>query len=131
MARMILVSLCAWIGGLVAYESWLHLAWGQTMGGDWKAVVFWSGVAFGIAASVVYAPAMFLLRKILGGYKPVVWFPIVASMLSVVPTAIIMIVHGGSFADLLSPEARVFYVMFASVGVIFGLGYAMNREAAV
>ncbi len=126
---MTLVSLCAWLIGLVVYESWLRLVWRQGIGGDWEAVAFWSGIAFAVAVVVVYAPAMLVLRKILGGYKPVVWFPLVASMLGIVPTMIILIVHGGGFGDLLSPEATVFYVMFASVGAVFGLGYALNREA--
>ncbi len=126
---MTLVSICAWLIGLAVYEGWLRLVWRQSVGGDWAAVAFWSGLAFAIAALVVYGPAMFALRKILGGYKPVVWFPLVGSMLGIVPAAMIMTVFGGRFSDLLSPEASLFYVMFASVGTMFGLGYAFNREA--
>ena len=128
---MTLVGISAWLIGLVAYESWLRVVWRQSMGGDWEAVVFWSGLAFAVAALVVYTPAMFVLRKILGGYKPLVWFPLVASTLGIVPTAIILTVQGGSFGfgDLISPEATVFYVMFTSAGVTFGLGYALNRKA--
>ena len=29
---------------------------------------------------------------------------------------------------LLSPEASLFYVMFTAVGVVFGLGYALDRQ---
>jgi hypothetical protein len=129
MVRMILVTICAWLVGLVTYESWLRIVWRQSMGGDWAAVVFWSGVVFAVAALAVYAPAMLVLRKLLGGYKPVLWFSIVASMLGVLPTAIILTVHGGGFGDLISAEAIVFYVMFVSAGVTFGLGYALNRKA--
>jgi len=53
---MIPVSVVAWLGGLAAYEGWLRIAWGQTMGSEWTAVAFLSALAFGVAAVVVYAP---------------------------------------------------------------------------
>ena len=128
--RMIYASVAAWLVGLAVYEGWLRVAWGQSMGADWTSVAFASAQAFGVTVIVVYAPAMVFLRKRLGGYKPVVWFPAVASLLGVVPTAIIMFVWGGRVQDLFSPEASVFYVMFAAAGVVFGLGYALNRREA-
>jgi hypothetical protein len=125
---MIPVSVVAWLVGLAAYEGWLRIAWGQSMGGDWTAVAFRSAVAFGVAAAVVYVPAMLLLRSKLGGYKPVAWFPLLASVLGVVPTAIITFLWGGGIRGLFSAEASIFYIMFTAVGAVFGLGYALNRR---
>ena len=98
------------------------------MGSEWTAVAFWSALTFGVAAVVLYAPAMLFLRMKLRGYRPVVWFPLLASILGIVPTAMIIFLWGGGLRSLFSAEASIFYVMFTVVGVVFGLGYALNRE---
>ena len=125
--RMIPVSVVAWIAGMAAYEAWLRLAWGQSLGADGTAVAVWSFLSFGAAAVVVYAPAMLLLRRALGGYKPIGWFPLLAAILGVVPTGLIVLFWGGGLRGLVSVEASIFYVMFTVVGLVFGLGFAMNR----
>ncbi|HEY2956454.1 MAG TPA: hypothetical protein VGK89_14540 [Candidatus Eisenbacteria bacterium] len=128
MRRLTLVGVCAWLVGLVAYEGWLRIVWRESMGADRGAVMFSSAIAFGIALPVVYAPAMWALRKILGGHRPVGWFPLVAAPLGFVPAAIVVAAQGGTPRDLLSAEAGAFYVMFACAGAVFGAGYALGRE---
>lgn len=86
------------------------------MGSDWTFVAFWSALAFGLAALLVYAPIMSLVRRKLGGYTPVAWFPTLACLLGVVPTAVITFVHGGGIRGLFSAEASAFYIMFAAGG---------------
>jgi hypothetical protein len=98
------------------------------MGAEWKVVALSSALAFVVAVPLVYLPAMMLVRRALRGYRPLVWFPIVAALVGVVPTAFIMFAWGGGIEDLFSPEASIFYVMFLVVGVVFGLGYALGRD---
>ena len=128
--RMIWVSAAAWLVGIVAYEAWLRVAWEQSMGSEWRAVAFWSALAFAVAVPLVYLPAMILVHQILGGYKPVIWFPLIAAVLGVVPTAIITLSWGGRLRSLFSAEASIFYVMFSVVGAVFGFGYALRRQVA-
>jgi hypothetical protein len=130
MMRNVVTTAMAWLLGLVAYEAWLRIVWHQSMGGDWKAVVIWSALAFAVIAPILYFPAMRIVRARLGGYRPIAWFPLVAAALGVVPTAIIVLIWGGGLRGLLSPEASIFYVMFLIVGGVFGLGYAIRRPDA-
>jgi hypothetical protein len=125
--RMVLVGCSAWIAGLVAYESTLRVIWRQSMGADWRSVVFWSALALIVVAPLVYTPAMFGLRKILKGYRPLAWFPSIGALLASVPTAIVIFTWGGGLHDLISPEAIAFDAMFAVFGLVFGLGFALNR----
>ena len=127
---MVSVGFCAWIVGLVAYESYLRLVWRQSMGTEWRAVAFWSALVLIVVAPLVYTPAMFLLRKALNGYRPLAWFPFVASLLALLPTAMITLAWGGGPRDFVSPEALAFDAMFVVFGLVFGLGFALNRKRA-
>jgi hypothetical protein len=42
----------------------------------------------------------------------------------VLPTALIVYSSGGNLAALVSPEAGLFYLMFATAGVVSGFGLA-------
>jgi len=124
--RMVFVSCFAWIPGLVAHESLLRLAWRQSMGGDWKAVAFWSALALVILAPLVYTPTMFVLRTVLKDSRRTMWFSTVGALLAPIPTAIIVFAWGGNSHGLISEEAIPFHVMFAVFGVIFGIGFALR-----
>lgn len=126
--RIVLAAFVGWAAGFVAYEVTLRLVWHQSMGGDWAAVAYWSGVALSISTLLVYTPAMMLVRSLLGGYRPVIWFPLVAAALGVIPTILIFLAQGGNVGSWTTPEARLFYVFFGLFGVIFGLGYAIGRN---
>jgi hypothetical protein len=101
------------------------------MGSDWPATALWSALALGIATPTIYLPAMWFVRIRLRGYRPVMWFLVVAAALGVIPTAMIILMWGGGVTGLLTPEASTFYVMFVVVGCIFGLGYAIKRGDVV
>jgi hypothetical protein len=125
--RYVLTTVAAWLLGLAAYEAWLRLAWRQSMGGDSRAVAFWSGVALALTAPTIYLPALRVVRGCLRGYRPTLWFPLVGAALGVLPTALIVLIWGGGLRSLVSPEAVVFYVMFVVVGGVIGFGYAFRR----
>ena len=100
------------------------------------AVLFWSFVASLFAFALSYLPAMFLLRRLLRGYKPAAAFPVAASLVFVLPAAFILGMFStdgsGFLRSLVSPEALLFYCMFVAVGVTFGLGFVWCfRKAAI
>jgi hypothetical protein len=128
--RYVATTATAWLVGLMAYEAWLRTVWRQSMGGDWKAVAFWSALAFAATVPIIFFPAMRIVRARLRGYRPILWFPLVSAALGVVPTTLILMMWGGGLSGLLTPEASIFYVMFLIVGVVFGLGYAIKRGDA-
>ena len=130
--QMTIVALVAWVAGLVAYFGALLLIYGEPLAwsGDTKAVLFWSAVAFGISFVVFYLPALHGVRRVLGGVAPRWPFPVIAGALGVVPTAAIAFFNGGNLRSLISQEAFLFYIMFAAVGLVVGIGYAVVHRTA-
>ena len=129
--KLAIVYIVSWLVGVAVYLSSLYLIYGQTAeGADLSAVLFWSFGAALLAFPLIYLPIMFLLRRLLRGYKPAVAFPAVASLIFVIPTAFILGIfslgNGGFLRSLLSPEASLFYCMFVAVGVSFGLGFVWS-----
>jgi hypothetical protein len=111
------------MAGLLAYVGALGVIWHQAISrGDFVAVMLWSGVAYGLSLLVVYLPVLRGLRRILPGARPRWPFPLVAVLLGVVPTALVFFFNGGQLRHALTPEAMLFYVMFAAVGLVLGLG---------
>jgi hypothetical protein len=123
--KLILLLLTAWLAGLAAYVGALALFYRQPISsGDLSAVGLWSFVAFALAFFVLYLPALFALRRLLQGVRFLWPFPLLAVLLGVVPTSLILFYWGGGLRALLSPEASLFYAMFAVVGVVVGFGFA-------
>jgi hypothetical protein len=124
--KIILVFLTAWVIGLAAYLGALALIYRQSISaGDFSAVLIWSLLAFVIAFCVLYLPALFGLRWWLRGVRPLWPFPLLAVLLGIVPTALIVFLWSGGLRSLLSPESSLFYAMFATVGVVVGVGFAL------
>ena len=123
--RVCVVFLAAWLAGLVAYVGALGLLCGQSISsGDLSAVLFSSLLAFAVAFAALYVPVLSGLRRLLHGVRPLWPFPVVAALLGVIPTALIVFFGGGNLGALMSPEAGLFYLMFAAAGAVGGLGLA-------
>jgi hypothetical protein len=118
---------------LAAYFLALLLIYGEPLAwsGDTKAVLLWSAVAFGASFVVLYIPALHAVRRVLGGVSPRWPFPVLAGALGVVPTATIAYFNGGNLRSLLSQEAFLFYIMFAAVGLVVGVGFAVVHRNAL
>jgi len=118
--KLAIVSTVSWLAG----------------GADLTAVLFWSFAAALLALPLIYLPVMFLLRRLLRGYKPAAAFPVVASLMFVLPAGFILGMFSadgsGFLHSFVSPEALLFYWMFVAVGVTFGLGFVWCfRKAAI
>jgi len=84
------------------------------MGGDWKAVAFWSALALVILAPLVYTPTMFVLRTVLKDSRRTMWFSTVGALLAPIPNRHHRFRVGRKLArGLISEEAIPFHVMFA------------------
>lgn len=127
MLRYLIVLPLAYITGVGVYVSALWIIWGQSVGADMPAVLFWSLLAFLVAFLFVYLPILTAIRIMLGGYRPVLVFAVAASLIGVVPTAIILFSWGGGIRDLFSAEASLFLIMFVCVGIVIGIGFAWPR----
>lgn len=127
MPRLLLASPIAWLAGLGVYIAALQLLWGQSIGDDAISLLGWSVIGFLLATILVYWPALSFLRWVLGGYRPKLVFSVTAALLGIVPTALIVLLWGGRLRDLLSPEATLFYLMFAVVGGILGFAFSLHR----
>lgn len=123
--KVIIIFLASWMVGLAAYIGSLALCFGQSISsGDLTAVLFWSLLAFAVSFLVLYLPALFAMRQLLRGVRPLWPFPLLAVLLGVAPTVLILVILGGGVRSLASPEASLFYSMFGAVGVVVGFGYA-------
>ena len=132
--RMTIAVIVGWVVGLAAYFAAMLLIYGEppAWSGDTKALLFWSAVAFGISFVVLYVPALHAVRRVLGGVTPRWPFPVIAGALGVVPTYTVAFFNGGDLRSLISQEAFLFYIMFAAVGLVVGVGYAVvHRNAPV
>jgi hypothetical protein len=114
--RLFGISIAAWLTGLGSYAISLWAFWGQTVGGDIRAVLFWSGLATVLSVSIAYGPAMFTIRNRLRSNRFWWLYPSVGVALGVFPTLFIV-------GSVFSPEGRLFYCMFGSFGVVFGVGF--------
>ena len=123
--KVIIIFLASWMVGLAAYIGSLPLCFEQSISsGDLTAVLFWSLLAFAVSFLVLYLPALFAMRQLLRGVRPLWPFPLLAVLLGVAPTVLILVILGGGGRSLASPEASLFYSMFGAVGVVVGFGYA-------
>jgi hypothetical protein len=124
--KILAVSTLSWVVGLGAYLAALRVVWGETISrGDFRAVVFWSLLAAAAATGIGFAPVMFAVRHRLRAHRAGVWaYPLLGTLLGVLPVVFIMGTWGKDSAPtLLSPEAGLFFCMFAAFGATFGAGF--------
>jgi hypothetical protein len=124
--KLIAASLFSWLVGIGAYVWALWAFWGQRVSsGDLNAVLFWSAFASTAAIVVVYAPVMFALRERLDSNRNTWWaYATVGAVLGVLPVGLITRIWSPHSAKaLVSPEAMLFFCMFAVFGAVFGAGF--------
>ncbi|MFT4539373.1 MAG: hypothetical protein ACI835_001820 [Planctomycetota bacterium] len=124
--KLVTTFLLAWGAGLAAYLGGLALFYEESISsGDLNALLPTSFAATAVALVALYLPALAGLKRLMHGVRPMWAFPLLAMLLGVVPTAMVLLYWGGGLGSLISPEASLFYSMFAAVGIVTGLGYAL------
>jgi hypothetical protein len=118
------LGVAGWLAGLLAYLAALALLYGQWISsGDLWAVVVSSLVACSLCYWLLYLPVLRTVRRWLPHPRWVWVFPLIAMLLGVLPTALVARYWGGSLRSLLTPEALLFYILFAVVGLVVGFGF--------
>lgn len=118
--------IASWVIGLVAYVVSCACFYGQQISitsGDFRAVAFSSFSAVAVAFYLVYLPSLLMLRRLLHGVHPAWPFAVLAMLLGVLPAGAILRFWGGTLRSVFSAEATLFYTMFATVGLIIGIGF--------
>ena len=131
--KTLFLFIISWLVGLLGYVGGGAVIYRQSIAltsGDFRFVLFWSLGAFAVSFLLLYLPALFTLRRLLHGVRPVWPFPIVAVVLGIAPTALIFFMWGGGIRSLISPEASQFHCMFVAVGLIAGFGYTRIHSHA-
>lgn len=130
--RILGLFVASWAAGVGGYLACLAVFYGQPVSsGDLTAVLFWSLLMFGLSFFALYLPALFGVRRRLGGVRPWWPFPLVAVLLGIVPVALIVLFNGGGIRALASAEAYLFYVLFGVTGIVVGAGFAFAYRDAV
>jgi hypothetical protein len=93
---------------------------------DIKGATVISLVLSALIFSLAYAPALFWLRKRLGGCKPVALFPIASALIINLPVFLIGFLAIGR--TLVATEAFAFIGAFLLMGTAFGLGFVWNYQ---
>jgi hypothetical protein len=124
------LGVAGWLAGLLAYLAALALLYRQSISsGDLWPVVVSSLVAFGLCYWLLYLPVLRAVRHWLPRPRWVWVFPLLAMLLGVLPTALVARYWGGSLRAMLTPEALLFYILFAVVGLVVGLGFTrLDRQ---
>lgn len=123
-AIILTIFILSYFTGFAAYTSTLWNVWGETLGGDRYAVMFWSGLAYLLILGPLFALICILVKsKLKHPALGLLFYPLFCSLSFIVPTAFIFLFNGGG--SLLSAEAQLFYSFFAASGLTFGLGYGI------
>lgn len=124
------IAVLSWGLGVGTYLGSLYVFFGQTIkwGGDLQSVLLWSFIALMAAIPTIYFPSLVALRNSLKGFKPLIAFPLLGTLLGAAPTGFIIFRWGGGIRDLWSSEAFLFYCMFAAVGTTLGLGFVWCQK---
>lgn len=125
------LGLAGWVAGIVAYVGALALLYGQGLSrGDAGAVLFSSLIAFALCYWLLYLPVLRLVRRLTGPRGPAWVFALVACAIGLIPTALIARFYGGSWHGLATPEAGLFFILFAAVGLVVGFGFPLLKRDA-
>jgi hypothetical protein len=131
--RLFISGLISWLLGVTTYFLFLFAFYSEAPEeGDLQAVLAWSFFAALLALPLVYYPLLVLVRKLLGSSRPVIVFPLVSSLAFIIPSMLIIWMSSTSTSNflrgLISSEAFLFYCLFLTVGISFGLGFVWSSR---
>jgi hypothetical protein len=131
MLIILLLGFGSFLCGLVAYSAALYYIWHETLGADASAVFFWGIIAYSILGVPAYlfsfrqAERFFTKRK---RKTPLFIYPLLPVILSFVPFSLIVYFQGGGeLRCFFTPEAFLFFILFATAGSAFGLGWLFSK----
>lgn len=137
--RLLLVSLVACVAGTLAGVGMLYASARFIYQTEVVSAAELSGVAglsfifSAVMCGVLYAPGLFMLRRLLGGCRPALSFLFTSAIALNFPAAVVLVagMRAGMFSGV--SEVALFLSAFAVTGLVFGGGYVWNcrrRERA-
>jgi hypothetical protein len=125
--KLVSISLGSWLLALAA----LLLAFSVMEGAklnvtEVKGATVTSLIITALLFSLAYAPALYWLRRRLGGCHPALVFPFTSAVVLNLPAFLIGILAIGR--TLAPGEALAFISAFILMGVTFGLGFVWNYQ---
>lgn len=125
--KLISISFGSWLLGLSAIVLAFFVFKGESLRtADIKGATINSLIIAALLFSLAYAPALFWLRKRLGGCRPAVLFPLASAVLLNLPVFLIGILAIGR--TLAVTEAFALIGAFVLMGTAFGLGFVWNYQ---
>lgn len=121
----IITPLVSFIGGFLAYSLTLKIVWGESLGGDMDAVLFFGGMAFFLIAVPIYFGIIYFIDTLIKKFKAFL-YPIGCILVFFIPTLMITLFFGST--NLLSGEAMLFHSFFLTSGLIFGLSIGLINK---
>jgi hypothetical protein len=125
--KLLSISLGSWLLGLLSILLTFSLVNGEGLSRTAiKGAMLTSVVMAALLFSLAYAPALFWLRKRLGGCKPALLFPLASAVLLNIPVFLIGLLAIGR--TLAPSEALALAGTFLLMGTVFGLGFLWNYQ---
>jgi len=124
--KLISISFGSWLLALQSILVTSYVIGGDAGRMDIKSATNTSLVMAALLFSLAYAPALFWLRKRLGGCKPALLFPLASAVVLNAPVFLIGILAIGR--TLAPAEALALIGAFLLMGTAFGLGFVWNYQ---
>ncbi|HVQ36181.1 MAG TPA: hypothetical protein VMS31_01525 [Pyrinomonadaceae bacterium] len=125
--KLISLSFGSWLLGLVVILLTFSIVEGANLNAaDIKGATVTSLVIAALLFSLAYAPALYWLRRRLGGCRPAVLFPLASALVLNIPVFLIGILAIGR--TLATAEAFAFIGAFILMGTAFGLAFVWNYQ---
>lgn len=125
--KLVSISLASWLVGLATILLAFFLVEGEGLSAaDIKGVTVMTLILSALIFSLAYAPALFWLRRRLGGCRPRALFPLASGLIMNVPVFLIGILAIGR--TLIASEAFAFIGAFILMGTSFGLGFVLHYQ---
>jgi hypothetical protein len=126
--KLICISLGSWLIGLSAILFMFVVVEGGSLAeADLKTTTITSLAIAALLFSLAYAPALYWLRKRLGGCRPAALFPLASALVMNLPVFLIGILAIGR--TLGPAEAFAFIGAFVLMGTTFGLAFVWNYRS--
>jgi len=125
--KLLSISIGSWLLALMLLLMTFSIFEGQGLNQtDVRGATVVSLTISALVFSLAYAPSLFWLRKVMGGCRPAVLFPLASAIVLNIPVFLIEILAIGR--TLQPTEAFACIGAFLLMGTVFGLGFVWNYQ---
>ncbi|HSE23368.1 MAG TPA: hypothetical protein VLB68_16995 [Pyrinomonadaceae bacterium] len=125
--KLLSISIGSWLLALLLLLFTFSIFEGQGLSQtDVRGATVLSLTISALVFSLAYAPSLFWLRKVMGGCRPAVLFPLASAIVLNIPVFLIEILAIGR--TLQPTEAFACIGAFVLMGTVFGLGFVWNYQ---